>query len=523
VSVDHTAVDAEVEAEAPPAPPPSRRRHDLDALRGFAMLLGIALHASLAFFPAAWVVSDHTATDDGFFDEFFHAVHGFRMPLFFLLSGFFTALLWHRRGLGPLLSQRAKRIAIPLAIGVVTIVPLVDWVVDDAVRSANGIAAVDEAIFIDDLATAQAALADGFDVDARAADGSTAVHLAALVGNPEMVALFLDAGADPNAESLAGDIPLAWAYFAGTSQAADVLVAYGSPDWRPPGSDWADIDDWGFGAETREAILDPERTEGPESWIDRFHHLWFLWFLTLFAVLFGLAAAAVDALRRHRGAERLLPAAVTTLVMWSLLPLTLLPHSLMGSSGEIPVFGPDTSTGLVPTFHVFVYYGIFFTFGVLLYGARGRGGGELVDNLGRGWWIILPITLVVVLPVALGVTFDDDGSWPTAVGLQVLFAWGMIFGLIGLFRHFLGQRRRGVRYLSDSAYWLYLAHLPLVIWMQSQIRTWDLPAPVKFAFVCVVATSLLLATYQLFVRYSPIGTLLNGKRTRPSDVTAPPA
>ena len=67
----------------------------------------------------------------------------------------------------------------------------------------------------------------------------------------------------------------------------------------------------------------------------------------------------LDVLRNACGTERLLPATVTTVLMWSLLPLTLLPHFLMGSSGDIPVFGPDTSTGLVPTSHVFVYYGIF--------------------------------------------------------------------------------------------------------------------------------------------------------------------
>ena len=37
---------------------PARRWHDLDALRGFAMLLGIGLHASLAFFPSFWPVQD---------------------------------------------------------------------------------------------------------------------------------------------------------------------------------------------------------------------------------------------------------------------------------------------------------------------------------------------------------------------------------------------------------------------------------------------------------------------------------
>jgi hypothetical protein len=34
------------------------RRGDLDALRGFAMLLGLVLHASLASFPFPWSVSD---------------------------------------------------------------------------------------------------------------------------------------------------------------------------------------------------------------------------------------------------------------------------------------------------------------------------------------------------------------------------------------------------------------------------------------------------------------------------------
>ena len=33
------------------------RRHDLDALRAFAMLLGIALHGALSFMPVAWPTS----------------------------------------------------------------------------------------------------------------------------------------------------------------------------------------------------------------------------------------------------------------------------------------------------------------------------------------------------------------------------------------------------------------------------------------------------------------------------------
>ena len=36
----------------------SKRWHDLDALRGFAMLLGIVLHAAMSFLGGVWSVDD---------------------------------------------------------------------------------------------------------------------------------------------------------------------------------------------------------------------------------------------------------------------------------------------------------------------------------------------------------------------------------------------------------------------------------------------------------------------------------
>ncbi|MEO1367294.1 MAG: hypothetical protein AAFX50_08955 [Acidobacteriota bacterium] len=67
-----------------PSLPPLDRRHDLDALRGFAMLLGIALHAALAFMPVGWLVHDRHTHD--LFGLFVAGVHGFRMPVFFVMS-----------------------------------------------------------------------------------------------------------------------------------------------------------------------------------------------------------------------------------------------------------------------------------------------------------------------------------------------------------------------------------------------------------------------------------------------------
>lgn len=85
-----------------------KRYHDLDALRGFAMLLGIGLHGllSLTFVPI-WPAQDihKNTTVYGFI---LNAIHGFRMPLFFLISGFFTAMMWQKKGSIGLIKHRAR-------------------------------------------------------------------------------------------------------------------------------------------------------------------------------------------------------------------------------------------------------------------------------------------------------------------------------------------------------------------------------------------------------------------------------
>ena len=175
----------------------------------------------------------------------------------------------------------------------------------------------------------------------------------------------------------------------------------------------------------------------------------------------------------------------------------------MGLAG--PVFGPDTSTGLIPPPHLLMYYLIFFGFGAVYYVADDAQG-----RLGRWWWLALPVGLFVAYPVGL----FGIGGRGVSVTLQVTYAWVMIVGLMGLFRRILRKENRAIRYMSDASYWLYLVHLPLIIYAQALVRTWDWSPLPKFLLISVSSLALMLASYQLCVRYTWIGLVLNGRRSR---------
>ncbi len=166
--------------------PAFARRSDLDALRAGAMLLGIVLHASLSFFPSFWMVTDRR--QDPGFGIVFSAIHGFRMPLFFVMSGFFSAMLLHRRGRRSLVKHRFHRVFLPLLLGMVTIVPATNWISGVAMSSASskpgGASPTGEASNIwaaaraGDLGAIERHLASGAAVDALDPErGGTPLHL----------------------------------------------------------------------------------------------------------------------------------------------------------------------------------------------------------------------------------------------------------------------------------------------------------------------------------------------------------
>ena len=93
--------------------------------------------------------------------------------------------------------------------------------------------------------------------------------------------------------------------------------------------------------------------------------------------------------------------------------------------------------------------------------------------------------------------------------------WTTTFAVIGLVAlRFLSGFSAASRYIADSSYWLYLIHLPIVMALQVVVSPLDWPWPLKFAAILLIALPVMLVSYQVLVRYSVIGAVLNGRRTR---------
>ena len=91
--------------------PDDRRYYGLDALRGSMMLLGIVLHSATFYIaaPPPHLPLPADRNTSLVMDAIFAFIHSFRMPCFFVLAGFFTALLVEKRGVAGAYRNRLAR------------------------------------------------------------------------------------------------------------------------------------------------------------------------------------------------------------------------------------------------------------------------------------------------------------------------------------------------------------------------------------------------------------------------------
>ncbi len=386
------------------APAPGIRYHYMDNLRALAMLAGVVFHAALAYSPLlnqVWLPAD--AENSLAIDAVAWFSHLFRMPLFFLIAGFFACYLVAKRGAGGFLGNRALRILVPLVI----FLPLV-W-------------------------------------------------------------LSIGVGVQWALENVDNPSPILG------------LIAM-----------MADM---------------PNAPEPPITTA----HLWFLYNLVQFYVIYVILdkTGLLDRISAILASPRFLVFA---------LPLMILP-ALATQTAPHPA--PEQ---FMPKLWSFGFYGFFFLVGSAMFRQQ-----DVIDRLRpyAPWMLVgslvlyavlfsqLPrsMTIMEAMAVAEAGVQVNAGEILTSL-LEAIIAVHMTLVCLVYGKQFLDRASAPVRFVADSSYWIYIIHLPLVWMIQYRMLDTDWNLWVEFTIASVGTFAIGIVTYALFVRWTPIGWLLNGRRGR---------
>ncbi len=383
------------------------RLNYLDAVRAFALLLGIVFHASLSFVPVfiGWAVMDISTSSSIL--GFILVSHSFRMELFFLIAGFFSHMTFHRMGAGNFIGSRLTRIAIPFVAGWFILRPLVvsSWVM--------------------------------------------------------------------GGESMRGEVNVV----------NGLKVGFQSLGQLPK--------DFLTGT-----------------------HLWFLYYLLLITAIVVVIRTLVSLMPGFyvfatNRADRIVAWIVNSRFSWLALGLpTAVCLWYMNAWG---MDTPDKS--LIPQVPVLLVYCGFFSFGWLLHRQK-----ALIGCFSRITWggVVLCIASVGLTLVLSA--YQADTGHPQLGLIRAGFAlsyavmmWSLVALSIGLFKRFFDKPSKFVQYIADASYWLYLIHLPIVVWLQIAVAELPFHWSLKLMMISLLTIGISLVLYDLFVRSTLIGKTLNGR------------
>ena len=379
-----------------------KRYHALDSLRASMMLLGIWLHTVVGYsLDGGWPYKDAHPT--AVYNWTLALIHTFRMPVFFVMAGFFGALLWERGRLR-FARNRVVRIVAPFALFWTCMFPVVLWM---AAYSKN------------------------------------------------------------------------WGHPDGASRATRYI------------------------------------TSG--AFLERLHpmHLWFLeYLLILYALGFAVVALLEAAARRPWLAGRFAAGHrfYRVLLSSSWRPLTFAVPSAAALMLMRGAFLEDPP-GFVPVPRIVVAYTIPFFFGWLLYRHR-----DLLETFRQHAWsqCVLAVAVLGAWMIFVAPVQNRPEYWiwvkPLRAAAGALILWVLTFGLTGVFLKCCSRERAAARYLADASYWMYLVHMPVVMLFQMTMARVGWPAAVKVPMVAALSFVALVVSYDLLVRDSWVGALLNGRR-----------
>ena len=84
--------------------------------------------------------------------------------------------------------------------------------------------------------------------------------------------------------------------------------------------------------------------------------------------------------------------------------------------------------------------------------------------------------------------------------------------VLALFIRFCSKPSKRLKYVSDSAYWIYIIHLPLTFFIPAFFHQSEINMFLKFIISSFIVTVICFLTYHYFVRKTFIGKFLNGKK-----------
>jgi hypothetical protein len=476
-------VEARLSTPADAPAPEVPRYHSLDRLRAVAMLLGILLHAlqahaTLRALPGGLPPGGIWLAD---------FIHAWRMPLFFLISGFFSRMMFHRHGAAIYLRRRWQRIGIPLMLGLVTLSPLFVFT-HEQVRQLH----------------------------ARPTPSAEPAHRPTTrarenLPSPEETTRRFDANRNGRIDG--AERETVERYF----QREFGFVP--KPPGRPGDRDGLE------GGRRREAGWVFDYFGGyvhGGRWF-ALHYLWFLWYLCVFVVAappLARLAARAGTTRAGRTLERLgvmsLRNVLAAIVLAGLSLPWLWAQGGWGLQTSAALLLPFPLFALYPDLPILGYYLLYFLGGWFLH----RHAGDL-PALAARWRPLVLLGLAAYAASRWAAGDLPPGPQPSAVGadpgqrLLVLSLYAaatgwLTFGLMGWFHARFNQPSARWRYAAEAAFWLYLAHPPVVLLIQAGLTRLPGPWFVHVPIVVATCTAGLLAVYHYGVRHKWIGRLLNG-------------
>lgn len=236
-------------------------------------------------------------------------------------------------------------------------------------------------------------------------------------------------------------------------------------------------------------------------------HLWFLYYLIGFSLLNAIFANV----KLPRVLEKLD-------FKWLLLfgPLLLVPAVF---TAGVPLPAPAS---FMPTWWPFGFYGLFYFAGCRMYGRE-----ALLQSMRpmavklTGLCVLLFLPYIVMQPeLDLSTILGEPTKQSTELrlGLAVFTAYLSVLltlAAILLGQRYLNKKNSLLSFVADSSYWVYLLHLPIAIFLQTCLIPWEVFWWIKLPLALLGTLIPCVATYVVFVRYTPVGWLLHGKRSFP--------